>query len=96
MELVGRTFNRGCRLDVHSLVPYLGGIEVAPLVPHLDAFPRKDAWSIWLRRPLVSVTREDATLIRDDLAHVAPPLRDNIDVYLRSIKPVAAASTAPR
>ncbi|MBE1603749.1 hypothetical protein HEB94_000597 [Actinopolymorpha pittospori] len=90
LELVGRRFTRGCKLDIGVLAPYRTGVEVAPLVPKLDAFPRKDVWSIWLRRPLVSLGQHDVNLIWSRLRRVGRPVSEHLPTYLESIRPVAA------
>jgi hypothetical protein len=90
IELVGRTFTRGCDLDITSLSSYLTGVELAELVPRLGAFPDKANWSIRLRRPLLQLTVEDATLLRRQLTTVAEePPHAAIRGYLERIKPVA-------
>lgn len=91
IELVGRTFTRGCELDIASLAPYLTGIELAEFVPQLAAFPDKDHWSIRLRRSLLQLTAVDATLLRRQLTTIAEePPHAAIREYLDRIKPVAS------
>lgn len=91
VALVGRTFTRGCDLDITSLAPYLTGVELAELVPRLAAFPDKENWSIRLRRPLVRLTERDATLLRGGLGTVAErPPDAALQGYLERIKPVAS------
>jgi hypothetical protein len=90
IELVGRTFTRGCELDFTSLAPYLHGVELADLVPQLRAFPDKANWSIRLRRPLVRLTDQDAALVRRELTPIAhEPPNSALQEYLDKIKPVA-------
>jgi hypothetical protein len=92
-ELVGRTFTRGCDLDITSLAPYLKGVELAELVPQLAAIPDKANWSIRLRRPLVRLSEQDATLLRRALAIGAQrPPGATLEEYLDKIKPVAGQS----
>jgi hypothetical protein len=91
IELVGRTFTRGCELDITSLAPYLNGVELAEFVPRLNAFPDKANWSIRLRRPLVRLTAHDATLLRQELTPIAhEPPNSALQEYLNKIKPVAS------
>lgn len=62
-ELAGRTFVSGCSLEIEGLVPYPNGLELQPLVKQLAAFPRTDAWSIYLRRALRPLPASDADLL---------------------------------
>jgi hypothetical protein len=89
LELVGRTFPRGCGLEMASLAPYLTGVDLADLVPRLDAFPDKTAWSIRLRRPLVALSGRDPALVRQRLDRVARPVDTTRAEYLDRIRPVA-------
>ena len=77
IEIAGRHFVSGCTLATDGLVPYPGGVELQPLVQRLDAFPRPEIWSVYLRRALLRISATDArllarvlrpTLIRPDLA----------------------------
>lgn len=88
LALVGREFPRGCNLAISSLTPYLTGIELSTLVPRLAAFPRKDAWAILLRRPLLALTPADSRLICDRLSEVSDRLDRNLGEYLERIRPV--------
>lgn len=71
IELIGRTFDRVCDIESKSLAPVLSGVELAPLVERLDAFPNKSAWSMWLRRPLLALPPGDANRLRTLLDKVA-------------------------
>jgi hypothetical protein len=82
IELVGRTFNRTGSLQITGLAPVLSGIELAPLVPRLEAFPNKQAWSIWLRRPLLRLTQPDADLLRPMVLEIAIEPRRALQGYL--------------
>jgi hypothetical protein len=64
IELIGRVFDRTCDIKVTRLAPVLTGVELAPLITQLRSFPNKQAWSIWLRRPLLRLVDEDAALLR--------------------------------
>jgi hypothetical protein len=88
VQLAGRSFTRGCDLDIQVLTPYRTGVELAPLIPRLDAFPRKDLWPSLLRRPLLLVNTRDAGLLRNRLCKMAAPMSVNLEDYLRSITPV--------
>lgn len=92
VELVGRVFPYGCDLAIDSLTPYLSGVELGPLIDRLDAFPNKDAWSIWMRRTLLPLTRGDRQRLRRALAKVADVPGVYLDGYLTAIRPVATES----
>lgn len=88
LELVGRTFTRGCGLQITSLAPYLTGVELADLVPELDAFPDKRTWSIRLRRALVALNQRDAAHLREHLQSVTLSVDAARSEYLERIRPV--------
>jgi hypothetical protein len=67
VEVAERAFHSGCRLDVDHVVPYPGGLELQPRAARLAAFPKPQAWSVYLRRPLVRLTDEDYTLLEREL-----------------------------
>jgi hypothetical protein len=89
IELIGRTFDRTCTLTVTHLAPVLTGVELAPLIDRLDAFPQKSAWSAYLRRPLLRLSHADAQLLRKELSAVAVSPDQVIDGYI-------ARGTPPR
>lgn len=68
VEIAGRAFVSGCDLRIDGLVPYPNGLELQPLVQRLDAFPKPQAWSIYLRRALLRLPEADANLLREGLA----------------------------
>lgn len=63
LEIAGRQFLSGCALRLESLVPYPQGMELQPLVEKLAAFPKPEAWSIYLRRALLRLPSADARLL---------------------------------
>lgn len=67
LEIAGMKFESGCRLEVDGVVPYPGGVELAPLVPRLAAFPNPASWSIYLRRPLLRLPAQDVALLTERL-----------------------------
>jgi hypothetical protein len=91
VELVGRSFPRGCRLTIDSLAPYLDGLELAPLVAKLRAFDGTQPWAMRLRRTLVPLTTADAALLRPRLASVAGDVEEHRETYLESIRPVTVS-----
>lgn len=64
VEVAGRSFFSGCDLAYEGVVPYPGGVELQPLVSRLTAFPKPHAWSVYLRRPLLSLSKLDAALLK--------------------------------
>ncbi|MDW3846321.1 hypothetical protein NMK34_06840 [Micromonospora sp. BRA006-A] len=63
IEIAGRTFVSGCDLRIDNLVPYPGGLELQPIVEQLSAFPKPEAWSIYLRRALLAIPAPDVDLL---------------------------------
>jgi hypothetical protein len=88
LYLAGRDFHSQCRLRITGLVPYPGGVEVAPLVARLSAFPKPDSWSIYLRRALLRLPPADIALLGAELRAQLQPRRRALDSYPT---PVAAA-----
>ncbi|GEM_PF-546627 len=90
LTIAGREFTRGCTIEIDSLAPYLRGVELAPLLPRLAAFPdkRAGAWSIRLRRPLLALPTGDADLLRAELAKVATTPDEVVGEYFDRIRPV--------
>ncbi|MGC5021227.1 hypothetical protein [Micromonospora sp. DT47] len=73
IEIAARPFVSGCDLAIEGLVPYPGGLELQPLVERLDAFPKPQAWSIYLRRVLLRLSDADAdTLLAGVTPHLVP------------------------
>ncbi|WP_252375000.1 MULTISPECIES: hypothetical protein [unclassified Nonomuraea] len=91
VTIAGRDFTRGCDITVRALAPYLMGVELAPLVPQLDAFPSKKAWSAHLRRPLLEISASDTTLLTHELERVTREPAAVIPIYLSSIRPIRRA-----
>ena len=71
LELTGRKFTTGCRIAVQRLTPAREGVELAPLVRKLEAFPDPESWSARMRRPLVPLPSADVKLLRTRLRRVA-------------------------
>ncbi|MEV4810064.1 hypothetical protein [Micromonospora avicenniae] len=63
VEIGGRRYVSGCDLGTEGLVPYPGGLELKPLIEQLSAFPKPQAWSVYLRRALQPPPDVDATLL---------------------------------
>lgn len=58
-----RRFLSGCPLTIKGVAEHPGGLELQPLVPALSAFPKPHAWSVYLRRPLLALSDDDAAII---------------------------------
>ncbi|GAA4192443.1 hypothetical protein [Microbispora amethystogenes] len=91
VTIAGREFTRGCGIALRSLAPYLTGVELAPLVPRLEAFPDARSWSIRLRRPLLELGAPDAALLAHALDGVTREPASVIPDYLSLIRPVRQA-----
>lgn len=81
VEIAGRHFYSGCRLDITGVVPYPGGLELQLLVPRLAAFPKPHAWSIYLRRPLLRLTADDYALLDRELRPLLVGRRNALQSY---------------
>ncbi|MDG4793698.1 hypothetical protein [Micromonospora sp. WMMD1082] len=81
LELAGREFRSGCPLHIDGAVVYPGGVELAPLVEELDAFPKPQAWSIYLRRPLLALSAADTALLSARLNPLLTPLARAAPTY---------------
>jgi hypothetical protein len=95
VEIGGQAFSHDCQIALLSLAPYREGLEFAPLVPRLEAFPNPDGYSAKLRRPLVALPPADAKLIRARLeSYVCHP--GEVIADYRAGERRAAAQPAPR
>ncbi len=65
--LLGRKFTHGFLFALEALAPPRLGVDISELIPHLSTFPNKTGWAMSLRRPLLTLTPEDARLIRQRL-----------------------------
>jgi hypothetical protein len=75
----GRDYPVGCKLELGPLARFGGGVELAPLVPELDAFAGAgNAWSIRLRRPLLRLKERDAKRLRRELDKVITDTKLNV------------------
>jgi hypothetical protein len=92
VPLLGREFTHGFEFELQSLAPPRLGVEIAELIPRLSSFPNKTGWAVSLRRPQLTLTGEDARLIRKRLEKDAGDLADAIERYLdESRTPLPAA-----
>ena len=87
LQLFGRAFTHDCRFSLLAIAPIHRGVELAGLVPGLSSFPNKTGWPAALRRPLMTLTPEDARLIRSRLEAVVVPAQDALPAYLAEARP---------
>ncbi|OXM57589.1 hypothetical protein CFP71_07155 [Amycolatopsis thailandensis] len=81
-----RTFTLGCGLRVLGVAPLRTGVELAPLVHRLDAFPDPASWSARLRQPPLSLSEADVASIREQLDLLIEPLSNHLADYLTQAK----------
>lgn len=66
-----RQYPIGCLIEVGPIIPFGHGVEIAPLVPQLEAFDGLGkSWSVRLRRPLLRMTADDTLLLHRSLDEV--------------------------
>ena len=63
----GRTFRWGCALSLRGLAKAGAGVELAPLIPALEAFPHNTKWAVRLRTALLRLPEADVALLRSRL-----------------------------
>lgn len=76
-----REFGLGCSIELRILAPVREGIDLAPLVPAMSSFPNKKGWAMYLRRPLVPLSDEDAEMLSRQLGPVAGPPAASLEGY---------------
>lgn len=86
IEIAGRTFVSGCALSIDSVAAYPGGLELQPLVEQLSAFPKPEAWSIYLRRALLALPASDVGLLDRLLAPRLTTRSRALPTYRRSCR----------
>ena len=77
----GREFPIGVELRIELLAPRHEGVELAPLVQRLDAFPEAHSRSARMRRALVPLGARDAALLERELAKVARRYPHDLESY---------------
>lgn len=84
VTIVDRTFPYGCTIHVDSLAPLGDGVTFRDLVGKLETFSKNSqSWSLRLRRTLLPLSSNDATLIAEHLATVARSPEEVIRPYLK-------------
>jgi len=91
VEIAGRTFASGCDLTIEGVVPFPGGVELQPLVDQLGAFPKPEAWSAYMRRPLLRLPSADAAVLRRRLRSLMAEGDASIKSYAQTVAPSAWA-----
>jgi len=81
IEVAGREFHSGCRIRIDRIVPYPGGVELQPLVGRMNAFPKPESWSVYLRRTLLPLPGEDAAVVSGAVEPLLRPRRDALRTY---------------
>jgi hypothetical protein len=83
VQVAGRSFSFGCRVEFTTATAWPKGVELAPLVSRLELFSgASEHWSARMRRPLVSFPTRDARKLDQLLTKLSPqPLDDVIGFY---------------
>jgi hypothetical protein len=84
----------GCDIRIESLAAFRTGVELAPLVADLAAFPNPQAWSIYLRRPLLELPPADVALLGTKLEPLAGDPFDHLQGYLTFVQKFVSARDA--
>jgi hypothetical protein len=82
VRLIRKEFTHGFTFEFDTLAAPRQGIALAELVPQLSTFSNKQGWGMLLRRPLLSLTPEDARLIRRRLTTERGDLAHRVELYL--------------
>jgi hypothetical protein len=88
IEIAGRRFAASCDIALHSLAPYRGGVELAPLVSDIECLRDSTAWGMRLRRPLLELSASDRVLVNQRLQQIALRAADALPDYLTRIEPL--------
>jgi hypothetical protein len=79
-----------------NLAPYQRGVELAPLVARLHAFPRPATWTAHMRRALLPLDAHDAELLTRLLDRVAGPPSAAVDGYIAAVRAMGRHSGVDR
>lgn len=80
-----RQYAIGCRLTLGGLAPRPQGVELAPLVRQLQAFPDPATWSVRMRRTVVPLPASDVALLREALAPHLVESRRALQSYVAAL-----------
>jgi hypothetical protein len=82
-SFVGRDFPHVVDLEIETVAPPRGGLELAPLIPLLKrTFPDPTSWSARMRRALVTVDDQDAAELERRLKGLVGPYEDARSAYV--------------
>lgn len=76
-----RTMPYEAPVRIESLAPVGEGVEIAELADQLSCFPKRDRWSVYLRRSVVPLNATDARLIDRHLAPLTGTLAEHLVGY---------------
>lgn len=82
LRIGDREFVSACALAIQSLAPLRQGVELAPLIPAIKAFPNADSWKFRLWQTLVPLAEDDARLLDTALKPIARNPADVMDEYV--------------
>jgi hypothetical protein len=82
-----RRYTSGCALDIQGVAALHEGVELSPLVTELRVFPDAKTWGTQLRRPLVPLDEQDASLLKRHLKILLAPLDSHLTAYLQAASP---------
>ena len=80
-----RVFPHECSLRLSGLTAPFTGLELAPLVAELEAFPDPATWSARMRRALVPLPKRDAALIRRLVDPLLDPPEHHVASYVELV-----------
>lgn len=80
-----RQYPIGCRLALGGLAPRAQGVELAPLIPQLQASPDPATWSVRMRRTVVPLPTADVVLLREALAQHLVDRRQALPSYVAAL-----------
>ncbi|WP_141925529.1 hypothetical protein [Haloactinospora alba] len=76
-----RSYPWRCPLDITELAPFRTGVVLADHVHSLRLFPKPENWSVYLRRPLVPLARQDRDFLVGLLAEHTQPVAEVLPGY---------------
>lgn len=81
LHLGERVFPEGCALDIQTLADWREGLVLSDLVPQLEVFPDPRAWSVRMRRAVLTLPVADAKLLRTTVAPLLRPYPEVAEAY---------------
>jgi hypothetical protein len=80
-----REYPIGCRLALGGLAPRAHGVELAPLIPQLQAFPDPATRSVRMRPTVVPLPAADVVLLCEALAQHVVDRRQALPSYVAAL-----------